>query len=182
MLRLFIALDLPGGIRDRLVMLQAGVPGARWIKPENLHVTLRFIGEVDDPVAQDIDAALRRVAAPGFELMLDGVGHFGTERKPQVLWAGIARSEPLQFLRDKIDRALVAAGLKPDERKFRPHVSLARLKDAPADRVARWLGGNALFLAGPVAVQGFALYRSHLHNEGSIYEELAHYPLNGSGR
>lgn len=179
MLRLFVALDLPGEIRDRLVMLQAGVPGARWVKPENLHVTLRFIGEVEDPVAQDLDAALVRVAAPEFALQLDGVGHFGSERKPQVLWAGVARSEPLQFLRDKVDRAVVAAGLSPDERKFRPHVTLGKLKEAPAERVARWLSGNALFLAGPIAMHGFGLYRSHLYSEGAIYEELVHYPLNG---
>ena len=104
MLRLFVALDLPEPVRARLAMLQGGIPGARWIKPENFHVTLRFVGEVDDPVASDLDAALGRIAAPPFRLALQGVGHFGTERRPEALWAGVERVEALQFLRDKVDR------------------------------------------------------------------------------
>src|SRR3546814_639172 len=101
MIRLFTALSLPDAVRSRLAMLQSGVPGARWIRPENLHVTLRFIGEVDQHVAADLDAELARTVAPGFDLSLDGVGHFGPARKPTSLWAGIGRSEALQFLHDK---------------------------------------------------------------------------------
>src|SRR3546814_8570820 len=96
MIRLFTALSLPDAVRSRLAMLQSGVPGARWIRPENLHVTLRFIGEVDQHVAADLDAELARTVAPGFDLSLDGVGHFGPARKPTSLWAGIGRSEALQ--------------------------------------------------------------------------------------
>lgn len=178
MIRLFTALDLPEAVRQRLALLQSGVPGARWIRPENLHVTLRFLGEVEESVAEDLDAAFARAAAPGFELRLDGVGHFGPVRKPTSLWAGIERSEALQFLHDKIDRAAVAAGLGPDDRKFRPHVTLARLKgDAKADRVGRWLEDNALFQAGPIRVGQFVLFRSHLGSDGAVYEPLAEYPL-----
>src|SRR3546814_2214577 len=115
MIRLFTALSLPDAVRSRLAMLQSGVPGARWIRPENLHVTLRFIGEVDQHVAADLDAELARTVAPGFDLSLDGVGHFGPARKPTSLWAGIGRSAALPFLHDKIDRALVAAGLRSEE-------------------------------------------------------------------
>ncbi|HET8728060.1 MAG TPA: RNA 2',3'-cyclic phosphodiesterase [Alphaproteobacteria bacterium] len=178
MIRLFTALDLPEAVRDRLAMLQSGVPGARWIRPENLHVTLRFIGEVDEHVAEDLDASLARAAAPGFDLRLSGVGHFGTERKPTTLWVGVERSDALQFLHDKVDRALVAAGLTPDDRKFKPHVTLARLRShARVERVGRWLEANALFQAGPIRIDGFVLYRSHLGSEGSVYEPLVEYPL-----
>jgi 2'-5' RNA ligase len=177
MLRLFIALDLPLPVRSRLALLQAGVPGARWVRPENLHLTLRFLGEVDDGIARDLDIELGRIQAAGFELMVDGVGHFGPQRSPQVLWAGIARSEALQFLHDKVDRAAVAAGLAADDRKFRPHVTLAHLRGAHGPRVGRWLADYAVVQAGPIPVGGFVLYRSHLHNEGSIYEPLAEYPL-----
>jgi 2'-5' RNA ligase len=178
MIRLFTALDLPPDIRERLVMLQSGVPGARWIRPENLHVTLRFIGEVDEHVVEDLDAALGRTVAPGFELRLEGVGYFGPVKRPANLWAGVERSDAIQFLHDKIDRALVAAGLSPDDRKFRPHVTLARLKaDSRTDRIGRWLEENALFRAGPIPVSRFVLYRSHLGSDGSVYEPLMEYPL-----
>lgn len=178
MIRLFTALPLPESTRERLSMLQAGVPGARWIRPENLHVTLRFIGEVDEGIAADLDAALGRATAPGFELRLGGVGHFGPARKPHSLWAGVERCEALQFLHDKIDRAVVAAGLQPDDRKFRPHVTLARLRpDVRHERVGRWLEDHALFQAGPIKVDDFVLFRSHLGAEGSVYEPLAEYPL-----
>lgn len=182
MIRLFVALDLPETVRERLALLQAGVPGARWTPPENFHVTLRFLGEVDEPAAEDVDAALRRVEAPSFDLALDGVGHFGTARKPQTLWADVDRSEPLRFLHDKVDRASVAAGLPPDDRKFHPHVTLGRLNAAArTDRVGRWLEDNALFRSQPIPIAAFTLYRSHLGSNGPAYEVLAEYPLTEEG-
>lgn len=178
MIRLFTALELPDALRQRLAMLQSGVPGARWVRAENLHVTLRFIGEVDDHLAEDLDAELTRAAAPGFDLRLAGVGHFGSARKPTSLWAGVERSDALRFLHDKIDRALVAAGRTADDRKFRPHVTLARLRsDARADRIGRWLEEHALFQAGPIRISRFVLFRSHLGSDGSVYEPLVEYPL-----
>ncbi len=180
MLRLFVGLDLPGRVRDRLAMIQAGVPGARWVRPEGLHVTLRFIGEVAIDVAADIDAELGRLTAGGFTLRIGGVGQFGTARRAEMLWAGVERSEPLQFLHDKVDRALVAAGLPAGDRKFKPHITLGRLKNAPADRVMRWLTDYAPFQTEPVAVEHFVLFRSHLGNQGSVYEELAVYDLAGN--
>ena len=182
MFRLFVAVALPEPIRARLAMLQYGVPGARWVQPENLHLSLRFLGEVDGGVAQDVDGALGRVRAPAFTLNLDGVDQFGDRRTARVLWAGVVRTESLQQLHDKVDRAAVAAGLPPDDRKFRPHVTLARLKEmrpkaAALPRVQQWLAHNNLFAAGPIAVDRFVLYRSHLGQEGARYEALAEYPL-----
>ncbi|NYZ13034.1 RNA 2',3'-cyclic phosphodiesterase [Azospirillum sp. RWY-5-1] len=179
MLRLFVALDFPDDIRRRLAGLGGGVPGARWTEEENLHLTLRFIGEVPDDMAGDIDAALAGVTAPAFDLTLDGVGVFGAGRASRVLWAGVERSEPLIHLQSKIESALVRAGLAPEERKFTPHVTLARLKDAPQDRIGRFIAERGLFRAGPFPIDQFTLYRSHLGRTGPVYEAVAEYRLDG---
>ncbi|MFP5512858.1 MAG: RNA 2',3'-cyclic phosphodiesterase [Alphaproteobacteria bacterium] len=179
MLRLFVALDLTDEVRQRLAALAGGVPGARWTEPENLHLTLRFIGEVPEDQAMDIDAALAEVRAPAFPLILDGVGVYGSARRARVLWAGVERSEALAHLQAKVESALVRCGLAAEERKFSPHVTLARLKDAPADRIGRFLSDRGLFRAGPMPVDQITLYRSHLGNGGAVYEALRDYPLTG---
>lgn len=177
MLRLFVALDLTEDVRQRLAGLAGGVPGARWTEPENLHLTLRFIGEVPEDQAMDIDAALAEVRAPAFPLVLDGVGVYGSARRARVLWAGVERSEALAHLQAKVESALVRCGLPAEERKFSPHVTLARLKDAPPERIGRFLSDRGLFRAGPMAVEHVTLYRSHLGNGGAVYEALREYPL-----
>lgn len=177
MLRLFVGLDLPDSVRDRLSFVQGGVPDARWLRPETLHLTLRFVGEVDGGTAADLDAALGQVRATAFELWLDGAGSFGPAKRPHSLHVLAARSEPLQALHDRVDRAVVKAGLSPDDRKFLPHVTVARLKGAPRVRVARWLESQAALRVGPIAVDAFTLFRSHLGREGADYEPLGIYPL-----
>ncbi|PWC44835.1 RNA 2',3'-cyclic phosphodiesterase [Azospirillum sp. TSO22-1] len=177
MIRLFVALDFPADVRARLAGLAGGVPGARWTESDNLHLTLRFIGEVPDDTAHDIDAALAEIAAPGFDLVLDGVGMYGSGRNARVLWAGVERSEALSHLQSKVESALVRCGLAPEERKFSPHVTLARLKDAPKDRLGRFLEDRGLFRAGPMRIGHFTLYRSHLGKGGAVYEALREYGL-----
>ncbi|WP_431856763.1 RNA 2',3'-cyclic phosphodiesterase [Azospirillum sp.] len=177
MIRLFVALDFPADVRERLAGLAGGVPGARWTEAGNLHLTLRFIGEVPDDTAHDIDAALSEIAAPGFDLVLDGVGMYGSARNARVLWAGVERSEALSHLQSKVESALVRCGLPPEERKFSPHVTLARLKDAPKDRLGRFLEDRGLFRAGPMRIDHFTLYRSHLGKGGAVYEALREYGL-----
>lgn len=177
MIRLFVAVNFPEDVRERLAGLQGGVPGARWSEPDALHLTLRFIGEVPEDQAHDIDAALAEVQAPAFPLTLDGVGSFGHGRGARLLWAGVERSEALAHLAAKVESALVRTGLPAEERKFTPHVTLARLRDANADRVARFLSERSFFRAGPFLVDHVTLYRSHLGKGGSVYEPLASYPL-----
>lgn len=178
MLRLFVALDFPADVRDRLAGLGGGVPGARWTEADNLHLTLRFIGEVPGDTAADIDAALAEVEAPVFPLVLDGVGVFGSGRNARVLWAGVERSEPLAHLQAKVESAVVRAGLPAEERRFSPHITLARLKDAPKDRIGRFIEERGLFRAGPFPIDHFTLYRSHLGKGAAVYEALREYPLN----
>lgn len=180
MTRVFVALELPETIRDRLALLGGGVPGARWVDRENLHLTLRFIGEVDNGCLHDIDEALATIAAPAFEVALDGVGQFGTGARSRILWAGVERNQALGHLHAKIESALVRCGLPPEERRYSPHVTLARLKEAPRDRVGRFIADRGLFRAGPFPVDGFTLFQSLLGRSGATYVPLARYPLSPS--
>lgn len=177
MIRLFVALPLPETTRDRLARLQSGLPGARWVAPDNMHVTLRFIGEVDEGTAQDIDTALDGLSAPGFTLTLSGLGSFGKGHRSRALWAGVDRTAALQHLRDKVESAVVRAGQPAEERKFSPHVTLARLGDTPPAKLARFLEAHGMLLEGPLGVDRFCLYESVLGRSGPTYHELRSYPL-----
>src|SRR5205807_2390184 len=126
----------------------SGIPGAHWVEPENMHITLRFIGEVDDSTAEEIDHALQRIAAEGFSLELAGLGTFGQGFKARSLWTGVNPSAELSRLQGKIESALVRSGLPPETRKFTPHVTLARLKNPDPRRIQTFIEGNNLFRAG----------------------------------
>ncbi|MFN3461254.1 MAG: RNA 2',3'-cyclic phosphodiesterase [Oceanibaculum sp.] len=181
MIRLFVALSLPAGLRQRLALMGGGIPGAKWVETENLHLTLRFIGEVEEGLMQDIDDALLGVDSPPFELVLAGVGHWETRGKATALWAGVEKSPELLHLHERVEAALMRAGLPPEPRKFAPHVTLARLKNPPSARVGDFLREHGIFRAPPFAVQGFALYSSILGATGPTYREEAFYPLSPNG-
>ena len=176
MLRLFTAIEIPEVLRTRLTFLQAGVPGARWTPVENLHLTLRFIGEVDEPTASDIDAVLGSLSEPSFELTLRGVGEFGG-RDPHAIWAGVAPSPALHHLVAKIESGLQRMGLEAETRKYAPHVTLARLRDTPVAKVRAFLSVNGLFDSGPFAVSSFSLFSSFQTPRGSLYRVEQTYPL-----
>jgi len=176
MLRLFTAIEIPEGLRTRFTFLQAGVPGARWTQLENLHLTLRFIGEVDEATANDIDGVLSLLREPSFELSLRGVGEFGG-REPHAIWAGVAPCPALHHLVAKIESALQRMGLAPETRKYSPHVTLARLKDAPIVKVREFLSAHGLFDSGPFSVRAFCLYSSFQTPRGSLYRVERSYPL-----
>ena len=179
--RLFAALTLPAAERQRLQGLCAGLPGVRWVAGANLHLTLRFIGEVEEGLLDDIDTALAGVRAPAFDFTLSGVGHFGNRRRLRALWAGVATNPALAHLHDKVDRALTQAGLAPEGRAFTPHVTLAYLNKSPPDRhMGEWFSGNALFQAGPVAAREITLFSSFRTAHGSVYAVEAVYPLTGA--
>lgn len=177
MIRLFVGLPLPEDVRQRLSLLNGGVPGARWEPPENYHVTLRFIGEVELGQAEDIDAELHRLRMPEFSLSLSAVDHFGPGDKARVLYVGVERSEMLARLQGKVENAVQRAGMPPETRKFVPHVTLARLKDTPAGRVQVFREQYNLFRAGPFPVSEFVLFSSHPGKGHSVYHEEASYPL-----
>ncbi len=168
MIRLFAAIGIPPQIRQRLTLLQGGIPGARWSPPENLHLTLRFIGEVDDVTASDIDGMLETLHMPGFDLTLRGVGVFGA-KDPHSLWIGVAPNEALMRLAAKIESLLQRMGLEPDTRKYTPHVTIARLKDVPQIRLNGFVADHSVFDSGAFSVSSFGLYSSHPTAHGSQY-------------
>ncbi|KAF0224341.1 MAG: hypothetical protein FD176_1277 [Rhodospirillaceae bacterium] len=175
MIRLFVGLALPSDLAARLAALAGGIPGARWVAAHNLHVTLRFIGAVDEGMAEDLHHRLRAIHGPAFDLRLDGFGTFGGG-KPRALWAGIAAHAELDSLQIRIEQAARDVGLAAETRKFTPHVTLAWLKAAPPERIAAFLAHHSPFVA-LLPVTGFTLYRSHLGGEGAEYEALAEYFL-----
>jgi 2'-5' RNA ligase len=181
MIRLFCALELPHGIRDRLISIGGGLPGARWVSEENLHLTLRFIGEVPESSFDDIATSLAAVRAPAFDLAIAGVGHFERGKKPTMLWAAVEANPVLVQLHDSIEAALRRAGIKGEDRRFQPHITLARLdENASRDHVAAFLGANGLFRAAPFRVEHFVLFSSVLGRSGPSYHAEVEFPLEGA--
>jgi 2'-5' RNA ligase len=176
MLRLFVGIGFPPELKLRLSLLCSGIPKARWVDPGNLHLTLRFIGEIPEDLAADVDAALAHLRARRFLLRLAGTGVFGGDR-PHNLWVGVERNPDLFALRDKIEQTLVRTGLPPEPRKFAPHVTLARLNKPPLDKLAEYLAVHAGFRADPLPVTAFSLIASYPTKAGSVYEDQADYPL-----
>ena len=174
MLRLFVGIALPPEQKLALSLIASGLPEAKWVDPGNYHLTLRFIGEVSEGIAGDIDAALAGIRAKRFSLTLAGVGHFGT----RMLWAGIGKSPGLLHLQSKVETALIRAGLAPEGRRYAPHVSLARLDGRPpGPKLMEYLSRHALYRGAPFAVESFALVASYLTKAGPIYEDQAEYGL-----
>jgi 2'-5' RNA ligase len=177
-MRLFVGIALPEDIRFQLSLLCSGLPKVRWVPAENFHISLRFIGEADGGAMQDIDASLAGVRAPRFALALAGVGHFGNGSHLRVIWAGIEKSPALQHLRDKVESAVVRAGLPPEGQKFSAHVTLARAKSAPPlAKLQDYLARNNLFRTPAFDVTHFTLYQSFTGGEGSVYRAEGSYEL-----
>ncbi len=177
MLRLFVGIPFPDDVRASLDTLCNGLHGVRWVRPENFHLTLRFVGEVDETTAEDLDATLSGIHAPRFEMALGEIGCFEGGRTVRAIWAGVERSPLLEHLHGKVESAAVRAGLPPETRKFRPHVTLARPHGLTHARAAPYLESRGRFRTPPFEVDRFVLFRSHLRREGAHYEALAEYPL-----
>ena len=176
-MRLFVALDLPWALRERLADLGTGLSGVRWVPPENFHLTLRFLGELKPHEAEEFDLALAALRARAFSLELRGVGTVEKAGRVTALWAGVARNPSLDHLRAKVETAVQRAGLPPERRRFSPHVTLARLGDLAPPRLPGWVQAHNLFRAEPVAVEHFTLFSSHLGAEQAVYTAEVEYPL-----
>jgi len=174
--RLFIGIDPPEHVKDRLLDLMDGLAGARWQSDEQLHLTLRFIGEVDGNRADDIAASLESLHHPRFELALAGVGMFDRRGRPEALWVGVEPKAPVKALHDKVESAMRMAGLPPEGRAYLPHITIARLKSlaAPLDGFMAAHGGIS---SEPFPVDDFCLYESQLTRDGPIYTIVERYPL-----
>jgi 2'-5' RNA ligase len=175
--RLFVAVDLPETIRENLAAMSFGIPGAKWVSPEQLHLTVRFIGDVDGVLFRDIKNILDEVSFAPFSLQLKGVGYFPPRGAPRILWIGLEKSDPLLLLRKKIDSRLLQVRVEPEGRKFSPHITLARLKSSPVQKIANFLAGNGLFSQEPFQVDDFKLYSSILSPKGAYHKVERIYPL-----
>lgn len=173
--RLFVALPLPEEIADGLLDIQEGIPAARWQDADNLHITLRFVGEVDRHMAADLETALESITFAPFPLQISGVGHFEANRRAKAVWARIAPSAALDELQMRVEIACRRAGLSAETRRFVPHITIARL-NAGTGPIGDWLHANGALRLGPWQVDRFSLFESDLTPNGAIYTEITKFP------
>jgi 2'-5' RNA ligase len=173
--RLFTGLEIPDQVRESLSMLRGGLPGARWIDAENYHLTLRFIGDVDDSIAREIASMLEQVRRRSFELRLDGLSSFGG-RRPRAVIANAVTTPALLELQAEHERLMRRIGLEPESRKFTPHVTLARLRDASSRQVADYLAIRP-YRSPSFEVSRFVLFSARASVGGGPYLAEATYPL-----
>ena len=176
-MRLFVALDLPFALREALSRLSFGLQGARWVPPDNYHLTLRFLGELANPVAEEVDHALASLRARRFALALSGTVTFERSGRTVSLWAGVIREPALEHLRSKVETALQRIGLPSERRRFQPHVSLARVDGVAPVRVAGWVQAHNLLRTEPASVEHFTLFSSRLGSEQAVYTPEVEYAL-----
>lgn len=174
--RLFVAIRPPDRIRDLLLGAMGGISGARWQSDDQLHLTLRFIGEVDRHLAGDIPAALAAIHHPRFDIAISGLGTFDRRGQPEMVWAGVAPHRPLKALHNKVDQAIARVGIAPDERTYMPHITLARLKRSSGS-VRGLIEQSGGLTSPPFSVDAFGLYESKLTPDGAVYSAIELYPL-----
>ena len=177
MIRLFAAIDMPENIRGDISEIYEAIPGARWTPENQLHLTLRFIGDVNEDTAQIIDNSLKTVKFAPFTMQLQSVGFFPPRKEPRVLWCGIAKNENLMRLQKHVERAVTTARLPHADRKFSPHITVARLNGSPPQKLAGFMATNSLFKTEPFWVSKFILYSSVLKREGALHIKEAEYTL-----
>jgi RNA 2',3'-cyclic 3'-phosphodiesterase len=180
-MRLFVAIALPQDVKDNIATLRGGIPDARWIAAENAHVTLAFIGEVQTPQMIDISTILGKISHPAFYLNIEDVGVFGSNKRPRILWAGVHNTETLTLLHKKIMKAIDSVGVKLEDRRFRPHITLARVHKSPYEKVRSYLTDHALFRTKTIPVNSFSLFSSHLSSSGALYNEEVIFDLTPVG-
>lgn len=166
--RLFTALEVPADVAFSLSLLRGGLPNARWIDPQNYHITLRFIGDVEDRTADEISEALARISRPSFPLALEGLGAFGS-RRPHAVWVGVRQSPALKELQAEHERIMQRLGLEPERRKFAPHVTVARLRNTSGSEVAAYLALRGGFSTPAFPVGRFVLLSSRASKGGGPY-------------
>ncbi|MGB0920227.1 MAG: RNA 2',3'-cyclic phosphodiesterase [Alphaproteobacteria bacterium] len=171
MARLFVALDLPPSLSSRLSLLGGGVPGARWVEAPAMHITLAFLGEVGPHQEADVIAALAPIRFEPFDVGLAGFGAFGAGHRRRTIHMEVERSKPLLTLQHRIAHALERLGFHPEHSRYMPHITLARLKRADTERVARFLSEGLPMGLPRLGINGFTLFESHLAHTGAQYEE-----------
>lgn len=177
MLRLFVAIDIPPAIRSCLHNMGRDIPGARPVPRDQLHLTLKFIGDVETNILPSLTKVLATVQTSSFHLALRGVGHFPPRGNPRIVWAGIAPQPDLDLLHSHIDQTLEKLGIARDTQPFSPHVTIARLKNPDPESYRRFLARHSDFRTEPFEIKRFSLYRSKLTAARAIHTLEALYEL-----
>lgn len=177
--RLFVALPVPDDIADELIPLQSGVPDARWVPPENFHVTLCFAGDVQGGTMRDLEDELSDIAGSRFPVGIASVEQFSSGKQPKALVALVEKNDRLDWLQQKVSTVARNCGIEIERRKFRPHVTLARFSSGAetGHHIAQFMASHSTFRAGPWLADQFALYSSRAGGGGRIYTEEAAYDL-----
>jgi len=177
MIRLFTGISVPQNIRNALNIMQGGIGGAHWDDIENYHITLSFIGDIDESTAEEVDSLLASISLPAFDITLNGIGTFAAGDKLTHLWVGLEPSKELMFLKHRIDALLQHNHIPFDNRKYTPHVCLARLKGANEEQVVQFIQDHNLFKSHSFKVENFNLYQSYRGKNGTHYQPEATYDL-----
>lgn len=177
--RLFIGLRPPPEIRRLLIAAMGGVSGARWQSDAQLHLTLRFLGEVPPWLADDVAVALGGIRSPAPQVAIAGTGRFARSGRTDAIWAGVQPAKPIAALHRKIERAVTLAGAAPEPRAFHPHITLARLARGLGAETAidRYLADHAAIASPAFAFEHLMLFESRLGSDGAAYDTLARWPL-----
>ncbi len=180
MIRLFVGLELPEDIKEHVYNLRGGIPNTRWLNKENLHLNLRFIGDIEESDANYLHDYLAQINFHAFDLSLTQVGLFTQGNQPKHLWVGVDNYHILDDLSARIENAVQKSGQPNIARKFHAHTTIAKFRGANWDKIQEFIAFHNLFRTRPFRVNHFTLFSSHPHHNGggSFYRVEAQYPLN----
>jgi 2'-5' RNA ligase len=181
MYRLFVAIDLPDTVRQSIAAIRRDIHGVRWVPLEQLHLTLRFIGDADDDLFNGVKNSLSKITFPPFEMRLARVGHFPPGKPARIVWVGVEQRPELLLLQKEVEVLLVNAGIPPEPRPFSPHITLARIREPRPGLTLRLEEEQGSFSVPPFSVTEFHLYSSLLDSSGAIHTKEATYPLSMQG-
>lgn len=166
-MRLFIAIELPDKIKRKLAGLRRDIPGVRWVPQEQLHLTLLFLGELEEERLELLCTALERIAAVPFNLRLTRPGCFPRAGNPRVLWFGVDAQPALERLAQRVKTAVASCGIAVEERPFCAHITLARIRQPAAVELKDYTAHPAAIKFPPLAVREFVLLESRLTRQGA---------------
>jgi RNA 2',3'-cyclic 3'-phosphodiesterase len=180
-MRLFIAIELPDDLKAALGRLRVDVPGARWVPPEQIHLTLAFLGEVEEAAVEPLNMGLARIHVPEFRLCFSGTGSFPDRRRPRVLWVGVEPHPLLKRLAAMVHEVVLACGIPQEERPFSPHITLARLKFPAPGQSDSFFDRPEIQKLPSFTVREFILFQSRLTQQGAVHSPLRSFPTAAAG-
>ncbi|SHE96835.1 2'-5' RNA ligase [Fodinibius roseus] len=176
-MRLFVAIPLPESVRDRLADLEQPVEGVRWQRRSQLHITLKFLGDTREEQLDPLVSELSAVRQQEFSMKIKGLGCFPQKGPPRILWAGISNAAELKKLKDRIEEKCVALGFDPEERPFKPHITLGRIQGVTRRDIRSLINQHKQFAIPDVSVREFVMYESILQSDGAVHKRVSGFPL-----